>query len=393
MVKRNRVGKSGSSEGGAASSDPANGAGGAGVKGAGGEMSVALLTRDIARLDRELVALVNRRVELALALGKLRVEAGASFYDPAAEQAAIDRALAASRGPIGASTLAAMMRELSSGVRSLFSPLRVVYLGPEYSYTHQAAIERFGSAIEAISVGTIAAVFEEVHGKQADFGLAPIENSTDGRIADTLEMFGRLKVKVCGEVQLYIHHYLLGKGQRGDVREVYSKPQALSQCRNWLSKHLPQATQIEMPSTAAAAKLAAEKPGAAAIASRQAGLNYGLDVLAANIEDNPQNITRFVVIGAKEAAPTGDDKTCAMFELAHQAGALADALQVFKRRKLNLTWIESFPMRGARHEYVFFVEFEGHHSDAKVQKALDELKGKTAKLEVLGSYQKTKPIE
>jgi chorismate mutase/prephenate dehydratase len=380
MAKQDRTGKSGS---------PA----GRNPKAANRGPSTAELTRSLARLDRELLALVNQRVALALQLGELRVAAGEKFYDPAAEQAAIERVLSANRGPIGEQTLRSMMRELSSGVRALFSPLRVAYLGPEFSFTHQAAIERFGSAVELIPVGAIAAVFEEVHRKQADFGLAPIENSTDGRIADTLEMFGRLKAKVCGEVQLYIHHYLLGKGSREGVREVYSKPQALSQCRNWLARHMPQARQVEMASTAAAAQLAAEKPGSAAIASRQAGLNYGLDVLAANIEDNPQNITRFVVIGAEAAARTGDDKTSTMFELAHQAGALADALLVFKKHRLNLTWIESFPMVGAKHEYVFFAEFEGHHTDARVKKALAELGKRTVRLETLGSYQKTRAIE
>lgn len=355
--------------------------------------STAQLVQRLAQLDRELVELVNQRVALALSLGRMRVEAGEPFYDPAAELAAIERALAANKGPIDDLTLRSMMRELSSGVRAQFSPLRVAYLGPQYSFSHQAAIERFGSSAELIPVGTIAAVFEEVHRGQASYGLVPIENSTDGRVADTLEMFGRTKARVCGEVQLYIHHYLLGKGPRQDVREVYSKPQALSQCRNWLARHMPLARQVEMASTATAAQLAAEKPGAAAIASRQAGLNYGLNTLAANIEDNPQNITRFVVIGVEAAAPSGDDKTSVMFELAHQAGALADAMLVFKKHRLNLTWIESFPMRGAEHEYVFFAEFEGHLSDAPVQKALDELKRRTARLEVLGSYQRTKPIE
>ena len=206
----------------------------------------------------------------------------------------------------------AIFRELLSGTRALAKTLRVAYLGPTYSYSHLAAIERFGNSAELVPVATIAAVFEELSRKHVDFGLVPIENSTDGRVADTLDMFTRLPVRICGEVQLRIHHYLLGKCARGEIKEVYSKPQALSQCRDWLAKHLPLARPVEMTSTAAAAQLAAEKPGAAAIASLQAGVNYGLNVLAEKIEDNANNITRFAVIGDHEATPhrarqDGDD--------------------------------------------------------------------------------------
>ena len=195
-------------------------------------------------------------------------------------------------------------------------------------------------------VGSIAAVFEEVHRKQSDFGLAPIENSTDGRVADTLDMFTRMRVRICGEVEMRIHHSLLGKCQRTDVREVYSKTQALSQCRNWLAKHLPAARTIEVTSTSTAAQLASEKPGAAAIASIQAGVHYGLDVLAENIEDNPFNTTRFAVIGDHPSPKTGNDRTAVLFQMEHRPGTLADAMMIFKRAKLNLTWIESFPLPG-----------------------------------------------
>ena len=181
----------------------------------------------------------------------------------------------------------------------------MAYLGPAYSYSHLAAIHRFGQSVELVPVGSIAAVFEEVNRRHADFGLVPIENSTDGRVADTLDMFARLPVRICGEVQLRIHHNLLGSCPRAEVEEVYSKPQALSQCRNWLARHLPAARPIEVTSTATAAQLAQDKPGAAAIASLQAGVHYGLDVLAANIEDNDGNLTRFAVIGDETGAAHG----------------------------------------------------------------------------------------
>ena len=182
-------------------------------------------------------------------------------------------------------------------------------------------------------------------------------------------MFARLPVRICGEVQLRIHHNLLAKCPRAEVQEVFSKPQALSQCRDWLSKHLPWARVVEMNSTAAAAQLAAGKPGAAAIASREAAASYGLEVVAADIEDNKGNFTRFAIIGGEAAPRTGQDKTALMFEIPHRPGSLADVMGVFKRGRLNLTWIESFPLLGTPNEYLFFVELEGHHSEARVQRA------------------------
>jgi chorismate mutase/prephenate dehydratase len=266
--------------------------------------------------------------------------------------------------------------------------VRVAYLGPKYSFSHLAAIDRFGDGPDLTPVATIKAVFESIHFHQTDFGIVPIENSTDGRIVDTLDMFARLPTPITGEVELAIHHHLLGKCARGEVLEVYSKPQALSQCREWLAKNLPQAKTIEMTSTAIAAQIAADKVGAAAVASMEAGRHYGLAVIDSNIEDNKNNLTRFAVIGGPAPARTGRDKTALMFAIAHKPGALADAMTVFKRGGLNLTWIESFPMPGTRNEYLFFVELEGHQADARVKRAVDTLRRKAARLDILGSYPK-----
>jgi chorismate mutase/prephenate dehydratase len=222
--------------------------------------------------------------------------------------------------------------------------------------------------------------------------LVPIENSTDGRIVDTLDMFVRLPVRICGEVQMRIHHNLLGNGSRGEVREVYSKPQAISQCREWLAKHLPEARTVPVTSTAAAAQRAASDRQVAAIASRQAGTNYGLRVLAKHIEDNPDNLTRFAIIGPESGQRTGNDKTSLMFELTHQPGSLADSMVIFKRNRLNLTWIESFPKPGSKQEYLFFVELEGHYKDLRVRRAITALTKKTVRMEILGSYAKTAPV-
>jgi len=338
------------------------------------------------QLDRQIVKLLNERTELAVKQAKAQQVAGEPAFLLGREEEAIAKAVESSKGPLPGRAVRAVFRELISGARSLVHELRVAFLGPLYSYSHLAAIHRFGQSVEFLPVGSIAAVFEEVNRGHCDFGIVPMENSTDGRVADTMDMFTRLPMKICGEVELEIHHALLARCSRADVKEVYSRPQALSQCRNWLARHLPQARPIEVTSTSTAAQLANEKPGAAAIASLQAGIHYGLNVLAEQIEDNPSNTTRFAVIGDWKHPRTGRDKTAMMFQVAHRPGGLADALNIFKRNRLNLTWIESFPLPGEKGAYLFFVEMEGHETDIRVRRALAALKNKTLRLDVLGSF-------
>ncbi|HND50980.1 MAG TPA: prephenate dehydratase [Pirellulaceae bacterium] len=362
-------------------------------KTSGGGPSVNELLRNIERLDRDLVKLANERAKLTERLGKATKDAGHSPYDSVREKQQIEQAVATSKGPLSANALAAVLRELTSAARALTKNTKVAYLGPQFSYSHQAAVEHFGAAVDYAPVNTIAAVFEELNRGHAEYGIVPLENSTDGRIADTLEMFAKHPIRICGEVQLRIHHNLLAKCPRDQVTEVYSKPQALSQCRDWLAKHLPGVRLVEMTSTAAAAHLAADKPGAAAVASLQAGIHCGLDVLAASIEDNRHNLTRFAVIGGEAPKRTGKDKTAMMFELAHSPGSLADAMLVFKKGRLNLTWIESFPFPSQPNEYLFFVEFEGHQTDAAARRGIEALRRRVVRLEVLGSYPRGTPID
>lgn len=262
----------------------------------------------------------------------------------------------------------------------------VAYLGPIYSYSYLAAVKHFGLAADFSAVMTIAAAFEEVTRKQSQFAVVPIENSTDGRVVDTLGMFARSPAQICGEVLLPIHHCLLGLGSRNAIVEVHSKPQALSQCRGWLAEHLPHARLVEVSSTATAAATAASQTGVAAIASQEAGLHHGLRIIEQNIEDNTQNVTRFVVIGNRTCSPSGHDKTSLMFQLEHRPGALATAMLIFQQSGINLTWIESFPLPNAANEYLFFVELEGHRETPAVGKAIDQLAIETPRLEVLGSY-------
>jgi chorismate mutase/prephenate dehydratase len=345
--------------------------------------------KEIQRLDRDLLRIISDRTRAAQKLAKIRQSDGAPLYDLVEEQQGLTELLTQNKGPLDEEGVRSIYREVLGRARSLVKPVRVAYLGPRYSFSHLAAISRFGEGPDLTPVATIKAVFESVRFHQTDYGIVPIENSTDGRIVDTLDMFARLPTPVTAEVQLAIHHHLLGKCSRGEVVEVYSKPQALSQCRDWLAKNLPQAKAIEMTSTAIAAQIAADKPGAAAIASQEAGTHYGLTAIDSNIEDNKNNMTRFAVIGGEVPHRTGRDKTALMFEIAHKPGSLADAMLVFKRGRLNLTWIESFPMPGSRNEYLFFVELEGHQADSRVKRAVDALRRKTARLEVLGSYART----
>ncbi|MEE2935507.1 MAG: prephenate dehydratase [Planctomycetota bacterium] len=279
-----------------------------------------------------------------------------------------------------------LLKCLSGACLESVRAMRVAFLGPKYSYSHLAATKYFGEAVSLTPVGSIPAVFDAVARGDMVAGLVPIENSTDGRVVDTLGMFIRQDMEICGEVLLPIHHNLLARTTREKITEVHSKPQALSQCRNWLASQLPQAKVVENSSTAAAAKLASEKTGVAAVASIEAGRAYNLDVIDQNIEDNPNNVTRFAVLGKERPSPTEDDKTALLFQVSHCPGALADAMTIFKQSGLNLTWIESFPAPETKNEYLFFIELSGHRDDPPVQTAIDELTASAQRLDILGSY-------
>jgi chorismate mutase / prephenate dehydratase len=349
--------------------------------------SLRHLRTQIDRLDLQILKLVNERAALAAEIGKVKNDQGSEIFSPSREEEVLQNVLDSNKGPLDENTIKAIFREIMSGARALQKVLKVAYLGPEYSYSHLAAVDRFGQAVEFMRVGSIAAVFEEVNRGHADFGVVPLENSTDGRVADTLDMFLRLpQLKICGEARLHIHHNLLANCDQQEIRRIYSKPQALSQCRNWLSKNVPHASLHEVASTATAAELAQREPGAAAVASREAAVRYGLRILFSDIEDSPYNETRFAVIGHQECHKTVHDKTAIMFKTPHQPGSLVEALNIFKQAKLNLTWIESFPAKSAKPEYVFFADFEGHVEDPKVKKALAALREHCDQVTLLGSY-------
>jgi chorismate mutase/prephenate dehydratase len=356
------------------------------------DTSLSELRKELDRVDREIVAAINRRAEIASQIGALKRGESQNVFDPAREAQVLQQAQDHNPGPLSDAALRAVFREIVSGSRAVQAPTRVAYLGPEFTFSHLAAIEGFGQSAELVPVGTIAAVFEEVERGQSQFGVVPMENSTDGRVSDTLECFSRSCVRICAGLPLRIHHCLLGTGARDDVRTVYSKPQPLSQCRNWLARHLPHAAQAQVGSTAAAAKQAKSEPNAAAIASRQAAVYYDVPVLVENIEDNQDNVTRFVVISKNTSERTGHDRTALLFEVAHKPGALADAMMIFKRNGLNMTMIDSYPVPGSLGRYLFFVEFDGHEVDPPVRGACASLKKKALRVDVLGSYARSEPI-
>ena len=352
----------------------------------------ASIEAEIKRVDKELVKLMNRRSVLTTSLLESYDEP-AKLFDPHADNNLRENLEKMNGGPLTIDALAGVYRQIISSAKSRLKVQRVAYLGPKYSFTHLAALERFGESADMFWVPSIAAVFEEVNRGNAEYGVVPIENSTDGRIVDTLDMFTRLPLRICGEVQITIHHNLLARCPRHEITEIYSKPQALSQCRDWLSKNMPQARLIDVTSTSTAAQLARDKPGVGAIASRQAAVEYDLQIVAEAVQDNKNNVTRFAVIGDEDSTPSGKDRTAVLLQIPHKPGALSDTLSAFKTNKVNLTWIESFPLRGQEVGYLFFLDFEGHAKGAKVKRTLAEMEKKAVKIVVLGSYPRSEPID
>ena len=353
----------------------------------------ASLQTRLKKLDRELLQALNQRARVTTQYLGLLPDQQRALYDPQSDDELWRQLEKQQSGPLPFAAIRGIYRELLSASRRAIKAKRVAYLGQQFSYTHLAAIERFGKWADLIPVNTIAAVFEEVNRGHADYGMVPIENSTDGRIVDTLDMFTKMPLRICGEVQIAINHHLLARCPRSEISEIYSKPQALSQCRDWLSRNMPQARLIEVTSTSTAAQLARDKPGAAAVASRQAGLEYDIPVVASGIQDNEENVTRFAVIGDDELKPTGKDRTAVLLQVPHRPGSLADALSTFRKNKLNLTWIESFPLRGPENGYLFFLDFEGHGQEARTKRALAELADQATQLEILGSYPRSEPLD
>jgi len=351
-------------------------------------MDLKKLREEIDGLDSQLVNLLNRRAKKVLEIARVKSRGKKSYYSPGREKRILMRLIKENKGPLSREALEEVFHLLFQASLSLERKLTVAYLGPAATFTHQAALKAFGKGADLTPMRSINQIFTEVEKKQADFGVVPVENSTEGVVSHTLDMFLDSDLKICSEVILEISHHLLGRGELKRITRVYSHPQALAQCQNWLEENLPEARLIEVESTARAAQKAMRETNSAAIASEVAASLYHLRVLASHIEDKSNNYTRFFVIGPDYAEKCGNDKTSILFSIKDRVGALYDMLSPFRKQAINLTKIESRPTKKKPWEYVFFVDFVGHKDDEPVKKALSELEEKCLFLRVLGSYPK-----
>jgi chorismate mutase / prephenate dehydratase len=340
----------------------------------------------IDKCDAQIVHLLNERTKHVLAIGELKRKAGQEIYAPHRERVVLDRICRLNHGPITDPSLRAIYREVMSGALSLEKTLTIAYLGPEATFTHQAAIQRFGASLTYSSQKTIADVFTEVSKQHADYGVVPVENSTEGVVTHTLDMFVDSDLQIVAQIVLPIRHCLLSQGKRSQIKKLFTHPQSLGQCRQWVQTHLPQAEIIETSSNARSAELASKEKNSAAIAGVLAAEKYNVPILEYDIQDNLTNATRFLVLGRQCSPPTGNDRTSIMFSLADRPGALHKALAPFRRYRLNMTKIESRPSKRKAWEYFFFVDCDGHKEDPKVAKALKMLSEHCSYLKVLGSY-------
>jgi len=338
-------------------------------------------------IDSRILALLNKRAEVTLEIGKLKAKKGKSIYVPEREVDVYKKLVGKNAGPMPNESLKAIFREIMSGSLRLEKPLSIAYLGPEFTFTHLASMKKFGSSVSYNSCETITDVFDDVEKERADYGVVPIENSIEGAVNHTLDMFMDSGLKICSEIFLVISHGLLStETDKSRIKKVYSKAEVFGQCRLWVEANLKGVELVEVSSTARAAEIASGEKGAACIASELASKRYNLKVLYSSIEDSSHNVTRFLIIGRTEARPTKTDKTSVMFSIKDRPGALHDMLTPFKNHRINMTKIESRPSKVRAWEYYFFVDLEGHYLDRKVSKALKELKRMAAYLKILGSY-------
>ncbi len=347
------------------------------------------LREKIGSVDSEILRLLNTRAEIVLEVGKVKSQGKMDLYDPSRESEVLDRLTLQNQGPFPSHAVSPVFHEIISACRSLEIKLDVVYLGPEATNTHMACLDHFGTSISAVPKDNIPEIFEAVERGEASYGVVPIENTTEGSVSRTLDMLIESDVKIFGEILMRVSHDLLSQNGRPEaVRRIYSHPQALGQCRKWLRKNYPSVPLTETASTARAAQMASEDPNGAAIASSFAARFYGLKVVRSQIEDYFHNYTRFLVLSREDAERTGKDRTSILFSISHAPGTLHQVLKHFSDGGINLTRIESRPVRDRAWEYVFFIDFEGHVKDEPIEKLLAELETKTFFLKRLGSYPK-----
>lgn len=349
-------------------------------------MNLKSLRKQIDQLDTHIVTLLNKRAGVILHIAKLKQTAKKSIYSPEREREVLKRIGLLAKGPLDKNALSAIYREIMSASLALEKPLKIAYLGPQATFTHLAALKRFGSQLEYMPCKSITDIFVEVERGTVDYGVVPIENSVEGAVSHTLDMFMDSDLKICSQITLGISHNLLAKCSKEKIRRVYSIAQVFGQCRIWLQENLPHVDLIEVSSTTRAAEIAAKERGSASISSLLAASVYGLKVVAKGIEDSPHNITRFLVIAKNDASRTGEDKTSLMFSIKDRVGALHDMLLPFAKYRINLTKIESRPSKKKAWDYYFFLDLLGHRDEPKIKKAIFALENKCKFLKVLGSY-------
>ena len=343
----------------------------------------------IDKLDEQIIKLLNERTKHVLEIGAYKLKHGEEIYAPHRELAVLQRICKMNSGPITGDSLKAIYREIMSSALSLEKTMTIAYLGPEATFTHQAAVQRFGASLEYSAQRTIADVFSEVTKGRADYGVVPVENSTEGIVTHTLDMFVDSDLKVVAQIVLPISHCLVSRIPRGQIKKLYVHPQTLAQCRGWIQKNLPHAELIETSSNARSAEFAAKQRNAAAIAGVLAAEKYRVPIIERDIQDNSANATRFLVLGRKCPPATGRDRTSIMLSLRDEVGALHKSLAPFRRHRINMTKIESRPSKRKAWEYFFFVDCDGHMNDKKVAKAIQQLEDHCNFVKVLGSFPKS----
>jgi chorismate mutase/prephenate dehydratase len=351
------------------------------------EEKIKSLRQRIETLDGKILNLLNERAEIIMEVGREKSAGKMDSYDPQREEEIVRALVSQNNGPFPKQAIAPVFREIISACRSLETEMTVAYLGPPATHTHLACFEYFGSSVQTQPKESIQEVFEAVEKRKASYGVVPIENSTEGSVNQTLDRLVESEVMICGEVMIQVSHHLLSRsGRSEDIRKITSHASALEQCRKWLRKNFPDVEVGEAASTAKAAQMAAEDLKTAAIASSLAAHLYGLKVVESRIEDYLNNYTRFLVIGLHTNPRTGRDKTSILFSISHAPGSLYQALKPFSEKGINLTKIESRPMKGKPWEYIFFVEIEGHATDAPIREVMAELEGSALFLKLVGSY-------
>lgn len=358
-------------------------------------MTLPELRSSIDQLDEQIIRLLNQRADLVHEVGVIKKAEGAAIYAPEREEQVFKGLTQKARelsSRLPDRSIRAIYREIISASYALEKGLVIAYFGPEATNTHQAARNRFGASVEYAAQVTIADVFDAVSRGRADYGVVPIENSTEGAVNHTLDVFMDSDLRICAQILMRIENHLASRFPKDQIRRVYSHPQVFGQCRNWLRNNLPNADLIEVSSTPRAAEIASREEGSGALVGAMAAEFHGLSVVESAIHDNPNNTTRFLVVGHRTSPRTGDDRSSLMFSLQDKPGALFSAIEPFKRLKINMSKIESRPSKRKAWEYFFFVDIDGHTDDVAVKEALAELETHCSFVKVLGTYPKSAPV-